>query len=60
MVYETPGHMENRVHPDQTASYGTYGAIESESTLLLRHCCNVMLFYVHGKHLRSCRDGQLT
>ena len=19
----------------------------------------VMLFYVHGKHLRSCRDGQL-
>ena len=19
-----------------------------------------MLFYVHGKHLRSCRDGQLT
>ena len=20
----------------------------------------VMLFYVHGKHLRSCRDGQLT
>ena len=24
-------------------------------------CCNVaMLFYGHGKHLRSCRDGQLT
>ena len=29
-------------------------------------CCNivvvvvVLLFYVHGKHLRSCRDGQLT
>ena len=20
----------------------------------------VMLFYVHGKHLRSCQDGQLT
>ena len=20
----------------------------------------VFLFYVHGKHLRSCRDGQLT
>ena len=20
----------------------------------------VVLFYVHGKHLRSCRDGQLT
>ena len=35
-------------------------------------CCNdrciilvyykhvALLFYVHGKHLRSCRDGQLT
>ena len=26
-------------------------------------CCFVvvvLLFYVHGKHLRSCRDGQLT
>ena len=24
-------------------------------------CCIVaLLFYVHGKHLRSCRDGQLT
>ena len=20
----------------------------------------VLLFYFHGKHLRSCRDGQLT
>ena len=20
----------------------------------------VLLYYVHGKHLRSCRDGQLT
>ena len=20
----------------------------------------VLLFYVHGKHLRSCRDGQFT
>ena len=23
-------------------------------------CCCCTLFYVHGKHLRSCRDGQLT
>ena len=23
-------------------------------------CIVVLLFYVHGKHLRSCRDGQLT
>ena len=22
--------------------------------------CIVLLFYVQGKHLRSCRDGQLT
>ena len=25
-----------------------------------RWICIVLLFYVHGKHLRSCRDGQLT
>ena len=26
------------------------------------YCVNffALLFYVHGKHLRSCRDGQLT
>ena len=24
------------------------------------HVVVVLLFYVHGKHLRSCRDGQLT
>ena len=23
-------------------------------------CCCCIVFYVHGKHLRSCRDGQLT
>ena len=23
-------------------------------------CIVDLLFYVHGKHLRSCRDGQLT
>ena len=34
---------------------------ESEDLLLLLHCCFVaLLFYVHGKHLRSCRDYQLT
>ena len=26
----------------------------------LRDFVVVLLFYVHGKHLRSCRDGQLT
>ena len=24
------------------------------------NCCIALLFYVNGKHLRSCRDGQLT
>ena len=28
--------------------------------LLLVVVVVVLLFYVHGKHLRSCRDGQLT
>ena len=23
-------------------------------------CCIALFFYVHGKNLRSCRDGQLT
>ena len=42
-----------------------------EFTTVASHCKNgrknmkvvvvvVVLFYVHGKHLRSCRDGQLT
>ena len=34
------------------------------STVQLGYCDFVvvvaLLFYVHGKHLRSCRDGQLT
>ena len=25
-----------------------------------QQCFVALLFYVHGKHLRSCRDGQLT
>ena len=28
--------------------------------LLISTAVVVLLFYVHGKHLRSCRDGQLT
>ena len=32
--------------------YEVFKIIESEHVALL--------FYVHGKHLRSCRDGQLT
>ena len=26
----------------------------------IRSTCVVLLFYVHGKHLRSCQDGQFT
>ena len=29
-------------------------------SLLLFFVVVTLLFYVHGKHLRSCRDGQLT
>ena len=40
-------------------SKGTKGAgnnVEGTSVVVVV----VLLFYVHGKHLRSCRDGQLT
>ena len=32
----------------------------SETLSLHKNTVVVLLFYVHGKHLRSCRDGQLT
>ena len=32
----------------------------SDSILLSDVLVVGLLFYVHGKHLRSCRDGQLT
>ena len=39
-------------------------AVSREFEARLRHAATgwlvVLLFYVHGKHLRSCRDGQLT
>ena len=31
-----------------------------QSTLVISIWLVVLLFYVHGKHLMSCRDGQLT
>ena len=33
---------------------------EEEGCADTRQNIVVLLFYVHGKHLRSCRDGQLT
>ena len=35
-------------------------SVLSSFSLFLFVCLFVLLFYVHGKHLRSCRDGQLT
>ena len=32
----------------------------SETLSLHKNTVVVLLFYVHGKHLRPCRDGQLT
>ena len=32
----------------------------ADSQEMALHLVVVLLFYVHGKHLRSCRDGQLT
>ena len=45
--------MTNSAHPDQTALH--LGLLNFVSCIVV-----VLLFYVHGKHLRSCRDGQLT
>ena len=36
------------------------GEGEREGLLEQEHFVVVLLFYVHGKHLRSCWDGQLT
>ena len=53
--------------------YGLLGRLRSacmsavSDMVRIRMCANkvnvvvvVLLFYVHGKHLRSCWDGQLT
>ena len=34
--------------------------VNEEIFLILVGRFVALLFYVHGKHLRSCRDGQLT
>ena len=34
--------------------------VKSVTRILCNLAVFVLLFYVHGKHLRSCRDGQLT
>ena len=34
--------------------------LHMDKAMLTRCIYVVLLFYVHSKHLRSCRDGQLT
>ena len=48
-------------HPFCFKLYGTLPKYSAKYKLSLeRKFSVVLLFYVHGKHLRSCRDGQLT
>ena len=43
-----------------SAGFNTYKQYKSEQSRKTVVVDDVLLFYVHGKHLRSCRDGQLT
>ena len=40
--------------------FGALRVKKSDVVMEVICCCIALLFYVHGKHLRSCRDGQLT
>ena len=55
------GTTDNWGLPSYTATSG-YLQIELLCSCIraLRFVVVALLFYVHGKHLRSCRDGQLT
>ena len=44
-----------KVGVGEVGFWGGGGGVENQELYLV-----VLLFYVHGKHLRSCRDGQLT
>ena len=45
------------LNADTFSSFKMSRCIGSLSSLVV---VVALLFYVHGKHLRSCRDGQLT
>ena len=45
---------------DSIISSAVYVHDSATIFILLSGFFVVFLFYVHGKHLRSCRDGQLT
>ena len=49
----------DHVCSDQTAP-GKWYSIFANSNIGHTVVVVVLLFYVHDKHLRSCRDGQLT
>ena len=61
-----PGRPANLVYSTVRASVLAVGAgggcLYIFSLIYHFSCCIVvvLLFYVHGKHLRLCRDGQLT
>ena len=40
--------------------YSFLSVVTCERTFIKNIVVVVLLFYVHGKHRRSCRDGQLT
>ena len=55
-------HQKNikQLHPKfRMAIMPSYGTSHLEN-FFCRRILVVLLFYVHSKHLRSCRDGQLT
>ena len=47
---------DDQTHPD----IATCDIEEPQQKYRLEFIIVALLFYVHGKHLRSCRDGQLT
>ena len=57
MLYFLPINVKMPTHKEYVFCVG-----ERKNTNILPDCTVVvaLLFYVHGKHLRSCRDGQLT
>ena len=57
-IFEKGSKTEN----SSVASFETGPILYKEKNFLFRLCCCfvALLFYVHGKHLRSCWDGQLT
>ena len=43
------------IHPPVVLNFTLVNLVENLDVVVV-----ALLFYVHSKHLRSCRDGQLT